>query len=327
MPAACTQCGHGYETGGPCPRCGGQSGPSGTGPRWLHTVAGRLMIGLIVSQGLFYALERLLTGLLLAIQGGQAQEVWLVPGNLICLQIAQLFAVLIGGTLAGGGQTGALSLGAIVGAWNGVVSILLRQIPPDQISSLALYTSPLVHAFIATLGAGIGAQIWRPVSESNFGPMASTTKKKLKPSRPWFEGKIAWFRVIVGTTLAILGTLYAPDVFKKLLEWSGGKLGTESAFQDRLIIWEIRGMALLLAGFLAGMMTTNGLKQGLVVAIMACTILVGIQTNRRGDLVEAAAIILVSTFSMSMLGGWFGGALFPPISTYNPRRAAAAAQA
>ena len=87
------------------------------------------------------------------------------------------------------------------------------------------------------------------------------------------------------------------------------------------------GLCTLLAGFLAGAMTTNGLKQGLVVAVAASTVLIGIQTTKRGDLVEAAAVILVSTFGLGVLGGWFGGALFPPVSNYNPRRAAAAAQA
>src|SRR5436305_12330642 len=93
MPAACTLCGNLHETNGPCPRCGGRSpghddAPNGVGPRWLHTVAGRLIIGLIVSQGLFYALERLLTGVLLAIQGGTAQELWSQPSNLNYLQAA-----------------------------------------------------------------------------------------------------------------------------------------------------------------------------------------------------------------------------------------------
>src|SRR5689334_15245860 len=143
MPAACPQCGNVHDNAGPCPRCGSTGpartgGSGGLGPRWLHTVTGRLIIGLIVSQGLFYALERLLTGVLLAIKGGTAQELWAEPENLIYLQTAQLIAALVGGILAGGGQEGALSVGAVVGAWNGVLAILFRQAPPELLGPYAL---------------------------------------------------------------------------------------------------------------------------------------------------------------------------------------------
>ena len=112
-----------------------------------------------------------------------------------------------------------------------------------------------------------------------------------------------------------------------MIDLSGGKLGTDSTLQDRIIVWEVRALALLLAGFMAGALTSNGLKQGLIVSVAASTILIGIQTTKPGDVVEAVAIILVSTFGLGMAGGWFGGALFPPVSNYNYRRAAAAAQA
>jgi hypothetical protein len=326
MPGACPLCGNVYDKAGPCPRCGGAAAPPGVGPRWLHTIGGRLFIGLIVSQGLFYALERLLTGVLLAFQGGTAQELWGDPTNTIYLQAAQLLAIVIGGAMAGGGQAGALSLGAIVGAWNGVLAILFRQVPPHLLGSFALYTSPLMHAAMAAVGAAIGAWVWRPVNDGDTEPVLAPSKKP-KPTRPMFDGRIAWLRVAVGTLLAVLGTLYAADAFKKLLDLSGGKLGTDSTLQDRIIVWELRAMALLLGGFVAGSMTANGLKQGLIVAIAASTILIGIQTTKPGDVVEAVAVILISTFALGLVGGWFGGALFPPVSNYNARRAAAAAQA
>ncbi|MGL4549868.1 MAG: hypothetical protein ACRC33_01670 [Gemmataceae bacterium] len=325
MPAACAMCGNVYDNAGACPRCGGRpDAPSGVGPRWLHTVAGRLFIGLIVSQGLFYALERLLTGVLLAVQGGTAQELWTRPTNLVYIQAAQLIAALAGGAMAGGGQAGALSLGAIVGAWNGVLAIIFRQAPAEILGSFALYTSPLMHAAVASVGAAVGAWVWRPVTDVDTAPVLASTKKKPKPTRPLFEGRIAWVGVAFGTALAVAGTLYAGDVFKKVLDLSGGKLGTDSTLQDRIIVWELRGMALLMAGFIAGATTANGLKQGLAVSIGASIILIGIQSSKPGDLVEAVAVILVSTFGLGMVGGWFGGALFPPVAAYRRRSAAQA---
>lgn len=328
MPAACEQCGHTFNSTGACPRCGGRNGPpTGSGPRWLHTVAGRLFIGLIIGQGLFYALERLLTGVLLAAQGGTAQELWAVPTNVVYLQAAQLVAVLFGGAIAGGGQKSALSLGAIVGAWNGVVAILFQQVPPEAIGSLALYTSPLIHATVAAVGGGVGSAVWKPVKDADYGPMAATTKKKAKPAKPLLEGKVAWFRIFVGAALAVAGYLYAAEVFKKVLDLSGGKLGTDSTVQDKIIVWEIRAIALMLSGFLAGALMSNGLKQGLIVALLGSIVLIGIQSSKPGDVVEAVGIIIASTFGLATLGGWFGGTLFPPVTRYSHRRAAAAAQA
>jgi hypothetical protein len=288
---------------------------------------GRLCIGLIVSQGLFYALERLLTGILLAAQGGTVEEVWASPANIIWLQVAQLFAVLVGGILAGGGQQSPWSLGAMMGAWNGVLAILFQQLPADIVSPLAYYASPLMHAALALVGAAIGSRIWRPVVVVDPGPILASNIKKPPPPKPMLAGRIAWFRVALGTALAAAGWLYADQIFYKMLEWSGGKLGTDGSIQDVFIIWEIRIFAVLLGGAFAGAMTTNGLKQGLLVALAASILLVGVQSTRKGDLLEAGAIILLSTFASAVAGGWFGGTLFPPVSKYNPRRAMASAQA
>src|SRR5262245_31798441 len=107
MSAVCTHCATVYDETLPCPSCGAASGAvPGTVPGWQQTFMGRALIGLVVSQGLFYGLRQLLIGALLAIHGGPAEELWDNISNVFALQGIQLFAMLCGGVLAGGGQQG-----------------------------------------------------------------------------------------------------------------------------------------------------------------------------------------------------------------------------
>ena len=56
------------------------------GPRWQQTAWGRILIGLILAQGLFYGLRHLVTGILLASSETSPQEVWSDVRNLLLLQ-------------------------------------------------------------------------------------------------------------------------------------------------------------------------------------------------------------------------------------------------
>ena len=90
MSSVCTQCGNTHDPAGPCPRCG--AGATGNRPtaanrsRWQQTFWGRVVIGLILSQGLFYGLRHLLTGILLAAADGESGDLWESLPHLLLLQ-------------------------------------------------------------------------------------------------------------------------------------------------------------------------------------------------------------------------------------------------
>ena len=83
--------------------------------------------------------------------------------------------------------------------------------------------------------------------------------------------------------------------------------------QDRLITLEIKALAILLSGVLAGSTTANGLKQGLCVGLATTVILIGIEINYVERWLQAGALTAVGSLCLSAVGGWFGSQLFPPI--------------
>lgn len=320
MALVCSRCSNIYEPAPACTRCGAltpaseaDGGPVGHGPRWQQTAWGRILIGLIVSQGLFYGLRHLLTGVLLATSGGNAQELWENVQNLLLLQSLQVVGVLAGAILAGGAQRHGIVIGAVVGAWNGVFAVMLRQNPAQGLTLVGLYGQPLLHAAMGALGGWIGSRIWAPIPLAPVPVAFEPKRKKAAPKESWFAGKIHWVRVLAGAAFAVAGTLSAAIVFQKVLDLSGNKLGTTHELQDRLITWEIKALAVLVGGALAGATTTNGLKQGLFVGIATSLVLVGIQAPPTEAWFGVAFFTLVSAFSLAMAGGWFGGQLFPPV--------------
>jgi hypothetical protein len=131
---------------------------------------------------------------------------------------------------------------------------------------------------------------------------------------------VSWFRVVLGTAFAVAGTLSATLLFRKVMDVSAGRLGTTSALQDQIITWEIKALALLVGGVLAGATSANGFKQGLLVALTACVVLVGLQAPRTDNWLDIAFFTFISTFTLCAAGGWFGGRLFPPIMKTDRRR-------
>ncbi len=327
MAVVCPRCANLYDSASACPRCGAGAFSSDSiglahGPRWQQTSWGRILIGLILSQGLFYALRHLLTAALLTYQGGTAEDLWSDVQNILLLQAITIIGLLAGGMLAGGGQRHGLVLGGVVGAWNGVFSVLLRQNPAQDLTMVGLYGQPLLHTAFGAIGGLLGTVIWAPLPALVVpSDLAPPVKKKVKPKGPSpFAGKIAWFRVLCGSAFAVAGTLSATMIFQKVLDMSGGRLGTSHEMQDRIITWEIKALAVLVGGMLAGSTTTNGLKQGLVVGFATSIILIGVQAPMTDAWLQVTFFILVSTFSLAMVGGWFGGQLFPPILKPRSRR-------
>jgi hypothetical protein len=278
---------------------------------WRQTPWGRIFIGIVLAQGLFHGLRHLYAAVSLILQAqGAAPEGTASLSNILLLQAFQLIALAFGAVMAGAGQRQGFVLGSMVGVWNGVFSVLFG--PSEFLSAVALYGQPLIHAAVGALFGWVSATVWRPIS----GPGNSRLLRKQplpRQSTPLFAGRIAWLRVCLGSVIAVAGTLSAKIVFEWMLDASHGGLSTTSALQDKIVTWEIQTLAVMLGGALAGATTSNGLKQGLCVGLLTSAVLAGFKVNNDHATPELLVLTLVGEFGLSLVGGWFGAQLLPPV--------------
>jgi hypothetical protein len=289
--------------------------------RWQQTPLGRIGIGVVLAQGLFYGLRQLLTGVLMAVWGPEAAaEIWASQQGVVLIQGVQVFSLLVSGLLTGGGQRHGFLLGGIVGVWTGVLAGLLKQNPAPVHSAIALYGQPMLSGVIGALAGWFGALVWKPLPLAQHPGLPMIARKARKPAKSIWHGEIAWLRVLLGAALAVAGTLFAAFVFDKLLELGAGQIGTTDDIQDKLITWEIKALAVLAGGALAGASTSNGLKQGILVGLLCSFALIALEPRLARHWVQASGLILLSSFTLAIVGGWFGGQLFPPVIKNKPAR-------
>src|SRR5207249_5010482 len=101
----------------------GVHGRPGEGGMW-QTPWGRILVGLLLAQGLYQGLRQLCTAGLLVAGEDAAGDVWATLLGLVLLQGLQGLGLLAGGALAGAGQRRGAFFGMFVGLWSGVVFIL-----------------------------------------------------------------------------------------------------------------------------------------------------------------------------------------------------------
>jgi hypothetical protein len=276
-------------------------------------------------------LRHLLSGVLLALANNGDPAIWDSVHGVLLLQAVQLLTLLVGSIFAAGGQRQGLLLGAVIGVWNGVLSVLLNRDSAHTLTAVALYGQPLLQMACGLVGGWVGCTIWKPLSDQLASGERPAPRKRGVAWRKvsLFAGRVAWFRVAAGTALAVAGTLSAAILFDKVAEASRvlasnyaapDAYAADPTLQDRLITWEIKALALLLGGALAGATTRNGLKQGLCVALCSSAVLVGMQIHFVPRWPQVAFFTVLSAFSLALAGGWFGSQLFPPVVRLPRRR-------
>ena len=126
MAMVCPHCGAASQQSMNCPECGGRTVFHDTRRvsiaawkrgRWMQTAHGRVVIGVLLVQGLFYALRHLFTGIMLLLdETNNPAQIWTSPRGLLCLDILQVLVVVVGAMLAGAGHRSGTILGGVVGA-------------------------------------------------------------------------------------------------------------------------------------------------------------------------------------------------------------------
>jgi hypothetical protein len=330
MAMVCPQCLSAFDQRLHCPTCGarlvyqtqrrdGDTLP-GLGSAWQQTPWGRIMIGLLVAQGLYFGLQQLCTAGILASGDEGAGDVWRTLSGLLLLQGLQVLGLLAGGALAGAGKRHGVLFGALVGLWNGIIFILLQSNNSQLFPAVTLYGQPILQTAFGALGGLVGSFIWRPPAElmlPGVGPIVPS----MAPSKPFalFEGPVSWWRVLAGVLLAAGGGLWANVILDLVVEASEGKMSVRTHLQANLVTWEITALAMLAGGALAGYSTRNGLKQGLCVGLGVASVLVGIRLGDARFNVDALLLTGGMALAFGLAGGWFGCTLFPPVAARRRR--------
>jgi hypothetical protein len=288
---------------------------------WQQTPWGRILIGLLLSQGLYYGLWNLLKGIHLALAGQEAHDVWSTLYGLLLLQALQGLALVVGGALAGAGQRRGVAYGGVVGVWNGLIFVWLQHRNLDWFTPVMLYGQPILQTAFGAAGGFLGTLIWRPLpgiltipNAEESGPLPSRRRFAL------LSGPVAWGRVVMGIGVALGGAMWADAILDWVLAASEGKLSIDSHLQAHLVTWEITGLAMLIGSALAGATTANGVKQGLCVGSGTAILLLGLRLGERTVHGDGLAMALMSALVLGLVGGWFGGQLFPPVLPHVRRR-------
>jgi hypothetical protein len=327
----CPQCSMTYEQRLQCPGCGvrlnyfeadRRRGFGAFARGWQHTPFGRVFIGLMLAQGLFYGLRHFLTGVLLLVLGQNGvQEALGTLAGLIVVQTLQVVALLLGGLLAGAGQRGGLMLGLVLGVINGAVAVIAQQWPTTATHSfIPIYGQPLIQGAVGAVGGWAGAIIWKPLVVV-LGPESARVKRKPvpHPSGSFFVGRIHWFRVLFGGAFSLAGCLSATYLLERVVLAASDSLMTDGYWQEKVVTWEIKALAMLMGGALGGACSSNGFKQGVLVGVFSGGVL-SIALATRGANLEALGLTMVSSLCLCLAGGWFGGQLFPPVARFKRQR-------
>ncbi len=300
--------------------------------KWHQSPEGRLVIGVVLALGLCYGFLQFGMAVLRGL-GREAPTGALSPlVGLILFQSLQALALLPAGVMAGAGQRRGAFLGAAVGLFSGLffISGMLAGIlttlvqsfseqllkPGQPIHELTLYSLPVVHTLIGALGGLAGCSIWKPPAEITF-PLLSPKKqlalrREAANARPLFrwEGPIAWGHVLIGTVVATIGAVNTPTIIDWVLHASDNQLQIMTQLEDRIAYGEIFALSILAGGCLAGAQSSNGLKQGLCVAITLSFLMAGIFW--KGPNSPTVIYPVLCALCLAPVGGWFGSELLPP---------------
>lgn len=337
MPLVCPQCKQLFEKNGVCPLCNVvllyhaqnlKSEPAPVKPvedepsQWQQTPWGKIVIGLILAQGLNFGLQQLVTAGFLA--GGDGTDLWATAWGVGLHHAALAISLIIGGALSGAGQARGLVYGSLVGLASGALSFCLAGHRSELFSSMLIYAEPLIHLATGAVGGGLGMLIWRPTPRvpelENSTPTPIPLPAFGAALANLFTGPVHIGRVCGGAFIVVIGVVWAEAIFQFLLRASSGTLATTSKVQAQLVCMEISAFVALLGAGFAGATARNGLKQGLCVGFAASAIVLGVQVSNPKLTIEAIALTIAGIIIVALIGGWFGGQLFPPIDPNRRRR-------
>jgi hypothetical protein len=351
MVSVCPQCHGPFDSMGKCPVCDSGRGiltesSSGRVDGWQQTPGGRILIGVLVAVGLCYGLLQLSISTLRGLTGNSGSAV-LSPLYGIWMFVGiQAVSLVAGAIVTGVGQRRGITFGALVGLLSGllVLSGIFAGVvgnfaasfgtqlftPGAPIRNIVMYALPILHILFGALGGLVGSAFWRPLPEVGEYSTAGLVPGRRVPSRivrkaadrprtfSW-KGPIRWFRVLIGTVVAVTGAVYARAAIDWITRMSEGSFQVYTVLEDQVSFAEFFSLAIMVGGCIAGASTRNGLKQGTCVGLASALVLGGL--FRAGYFAAGPQLYpIISTLFLGPVGGWFASELLPPVVAPQYRR-------
>jgi hypothetical protein len=303
--------------------------------------AGRVFVGALFALGLYLALRKLTTGVVLA-TGGDADAWWASFEGLLAVCGAQAVAVTFGAITAAAGRSGGAPFGAAVGLVCGglfLAAELATGAPPQD---LVLYLQLGALLVVGAVAGVIAARVWGavPTLELEIADRARLSSSKFmvgmpdEPARP-----TSWAKVMIGAVIALAAVALAEKLRFTAERYSEGALRVSSVGQARFIAWQFAALGVLVGGALAAAGTGAGARHGFISGALAAAGVLGLlatsgenispvsfwlSTLGLGGRAANDPVALAATFGgvlfLGVLGGWLGGVLFPPLAPASMRK-------
>jgi hypothetical protein len=326
MAMVCPQCNGVFDQHLECPTCGVRmlydANPRREEGPWQQTPWGRILVGLLLAQGLAHGLRLAARASLQMAEEADDRALWATAGGILLLQGLQGFGLLVGGTVCGAGQHRGILYGSFVGLVNGLIFLFIQLGRGDELNEVAMYGQPVLHLAFGAAGGLLGTIIWRPLPTVRF-QMLSDVASEVRvraATRSFWSGRISWPRVLGGIALVVGGVIWSKSLLAFVIEASEGTLQISTHLQGRLVTWEICAIATLIGAGLAGATTANGAKQGLLTGLGAAVVMMGLYLGNPQSSLDITSYMVGTLLVLTLVGGWFGSQLFPPISANSRRR-------
>src|SRR5581483_5315904 len=287
---------------------------------WQNSSWGRMVVGLIIAQGLAHGLRLFFNAGLLATDNANATA-WSTLFGIVLWQGLQGLSLLVAGAVIGAGQASGVFYGGMVGLVNGLI-FLVAERRQEMLTDVVVYGQPILHLAFGALGGLIGRLIWKPLPTLQLlsSPAEPAKREGWSINLSFLAGPVHVTRIFMGSALVVVGIVSTQTILQWVLETGRGSLNISSHLQAELVSWEISALATIVGGGLAGAGTFNGLKQGLFTGLLSSIILIGIHLGSPKAALEGTFFSVLSIVCLTFAGGWFGAQLFPPIIRRKRRR-------
>jgi hypothetical protein len=348
----CPECQSPFTGVSRCPRCGGlllmpaEAPPVTDGSRPPEPIVpspplGRVVVGTVVSLGLYLGLRELSAGVVHAVLN-EAESWWESSEALTAVFLLQVLSTSFGAVLAAAGRTRGITLGGFVGLVCGALFLALEVAEGASPTQLVLWLPPILLTVCGAIAGAVGSWIWAAVPELDMpAPLLkkSSSIELLQDSPTDVERPTRWMRIVFAAAFIVAGMGLAEKVRGMAEKASGGMLKVESRGQGKFMSWQMATLAVLLGGAYAGAGTGAGIRHGLYTGVLA-GIGGGILTMTRGAFTQPEEYLLkymkldaagptdpvavmgigFGVLVATLVGGWFGAQLFPPLAPSHMRR-------